>query len=447
MARNTVNKEIIKGRNMMLFKPNGESYAYCVSNRLVISTTTSNISTKDHGQWNALSADKYNWTVSSEYLTTDEFGTLFNAMITNELVLVKFGEKIEDDPDKTVADGDYEAWHLNGQKTYYQGYAVITNIEQTAVNSEIAQFTIEMQGIGKLIAKDDLAVMSTKEDSTSMLFSQDFSSVNFGMTYPLENVNVASSDMSELNTSVNLINKTITMAFGDVPSSTFSIIYTPSTAEVKYIIVDYSVENNSVVTNYTVKLTEGHSTFSVLSPSDTASVTINDVQLHYVDNSTEEWRECDILNPITENYSFLRQVEVPVLDENASTLDKTLNITRTWNSSAWTFTEFDPEEPTGKGKILVAIPNYNVSFGIQAASGDYNAKTFKFSVYATGSNIYCTIGGESVTLQPLIPQEFTLTIPDNNATLENNFNFIVNARGSGVIHIFYPRFSELVTHS
>ena len=164
MARNTVNKELIQGRNMMLFKPNGESYAYCISNRLVISTTTSNISTKDHGQWNALSADKYNWTVSSEYLTTDEFDTLFNAMITNELVLVKFGEKIEDDPDKTVADGDYEAWHLNGAKTYYQGYAVITNIEQTATNSEIAQFTIEMQGIGKLIAKDDLTTMSVDEE-------------------------------------------------------------------------------------------------------------------------------------------------------------------------------------------------------------------------------------------------------------------------------------------
>ena len=164
MARNTVNKELIKGRNMMLFKPNGESYAYCISNRLVISTTTSNISTKDHGQWNALSSDKYNWTVSSEYLTTDEFDTLFNAMITNELVLVKFGEKIEDDPDKTVADGDYQAWHLNGQKTYFQGYAVITNIEETATNSEIAQFTIEMQGIGKLIAKDDFVTMSVDEE-------------------------------------------------------------------------------------------------------------------------------------------------------------------------------------------------------------------------------------------------------------------------------------------
>lgn len=164
MARNTVNKELIQGRNMMLFKPNGESYAYCISNRLVISTTTSNISTKDHGQWNALSADKYNWSVSSEYLTTDEFDTLFNAMITNELVLVKFGEKIEDDPNKTVADGDYQAWHLNGAKTYYQGYAVITNIEQTAANSEIAQFTIEMQGIGKLIAKDDFVTMSVDEE-------------------------------------------------------------------------------------------------------------------------------------------------------------------------------------------------------------------------------------------------------------------------------------------
>lgn len=164
MARNTVNKELIKGRNMMLFKPNGESYAYCISNRLVITTTTSNISTKDHGQWNALSADKYNWTVSSEYLTTDNFDTLFNAMITNELVLVKFGEKIEDDPNKTVSEGDYQAWHLNGQKTYYQGYAVITNIEQTATNSEIAQFTIEMQGVGKLIAKDDFVTMSVDEE-------------------------------------------------------------------------------------------------------------------------------------------------------------------------------------------------------------------------------------------------------------------------------------------
>ena len=187
MARNTINKELIQGRNMMLFKPNGESYAYCISNRLVISTTTSNISTKDHGQWNALSADKYNWSVSSEYLTTDEFDTLFNAMITNELVLVKFGEKIEDDPDKTVVDGDYKAWHLNGAKTYYQGYAVITNIEQTAANSEIAQFTIEMQGIGKLIAKDDLITVSTVDAQHFESFPFSFS---WGVWEGLEDQNL-----------------------------------------------------------------------------------------------------------------------------------------------------------------------------------------------------------------------------------------------------------------
>lgn len=300
MARNTINRELIQGRNMMLFKPNGESYAYCISNRLVISTTTSDISTKDHGQWNALSADKYNWSVSSEYLTTDEFDTLFNAMITNELVLVKFGEKIEDDPDKTVADGDYQAWHLNGAKTYYQGYAVITNIEQTATNSEIAQFTIEMQGVGKLIAKDDLITVSTVDARYFESLPFNFS---WGVWEGLKDENIVTIGWDEGMIGYHEVSPNNAAYF--VPNHNFNLYINsqiPNTKKMEItfrfahqfdeesnITLTYNGEENTVHipisgTRYTLNLNGGDNTITMESNSfPDIRITVTEIKTYYIE--------------------------------------------------------------------------------------------------------------------------------------------------------------------
>lgn len=143
-------KSLIQGNQLMLFNTSGHSYAYATSHNLSVQGETQDISSKDHGIWGASAVSRYSWSISSDNLATDQYDELYAAMITGEPQEIKFGLKAENDPEKTVADGDYEYWTLDTSKTYYQGKAIITNLEINAENGSIANYTIELQGVGKL---------------------------------------------------------------------------------------------------------------------------------------------------------------------------------------------------------------------------------------------------------------------------------------------------------
>lgn len=141
---------IVEGRNLMLFDSTGASYAYATNHTLSIQANTADISSKDHGIWTGASVQNYSWTITSENLATDEYDTLFAAMIAGTPITVKFGLKSQNDPDKTVADGDYENWTLDTNKVFYSGSVIITSLELNAPNGEKANYSLELQGVGKL---------------------------------------------------------------------------------------------------------------------------------------------------------------------------------------------------------------------------------------------------------------------------------------------------------
>lgn len=141
---------IIKGHNLMLFDASGNSYAYATNHTLSISGESQDVSSKDHGVWKATSVAKINWEITSENLyTTQDFDTLFAAMIARTPIDIFFGLKSEADDGKTVVDGDYTNWTKTATGAY-TGKAVITSLSVNAPDGENATYSITMTGAGKL---------------------------------------------------------------------------------------------------------------------------------------------------------------------------------------------------------------------------------------------------------------------------------------------------------
>lgn len=141
-------KTIISGDDLMLFNEKGNSLAYATSHQLSLSGETVDVSSKDHGVYGATELQKVTWEITSENLyTEDSFDELFDKMVAREPIQVYFGSKKENDPDKTVADGDYEHW--TGSKGY-TGKAFITSLSANASNGEKATFSLTLTGTGKI---------------------------------------------------------------------------------------------------------------------------------------------------------------------------------------------------------------------------------------------------------------------------------------------------------
>lgn len=141
--------QIIKGRDLMLFNNDGQSYAYATNHTLTITAETADISSKDHGIWGGSEVTRYTWEITSENLyTSDAYDEMFDTMLTGEPVTVRFGLKAENDNSKSVADGDYEFW--TSGSSYYEGNVVITSLVANANNGENATFSVTLTGSGSI---------------------------------------------------------------------------------------------------------------------------------------------------------------------------------------------------------------------------------------------------------------------------------------------------------
>lgn len=140
---------IIKGDDLMLFDAQGKSIAFATAHTLTITADAADISSKDHGIWGGSEVNKISWEITSENLyTSDAYDTLFTSMMARTAIDVYFGLKAENDPDKTVANGDYENW--SKATGAYTGKAFITSLVANANSGENATFSITLTGTGKL---------------------------------------------------------------------------------------------------------------------------------------------------------------------------------------------------------------------------------------------------------------------------------------------------------
>ena len=140
---------IIKGDDLMLFDSDGHSIAYATAHTLTITADAADISSKDHGIWGGSEVNKISWEITSENLyTADAYDSLFTSMLTRQPITVYFGLKAENDPDKTVVNGDYEYWSKAAGA--YTGDAFITSLTANANSGENATFSVTLTGTGKI---------------------------------------------------------------------------------------------------------------------------------------------------------------------------------------------------------------------------------------------------------------------------------------------------------
>lgn len=141
-------KQIIKGDDLMLFDDEGKSIAFATSHTLSISADAVETSSKDGGIWASNEVNKVNWEITSENLyTVDAYDSLFDKMLAREPIKVYFGTKKENDPDKTVVDGDYDNWTGASGRT---GNVLITSLVANANTGENATFSVTLTGSGKI---------------------------------------------------------------------------------------------------------------------------------------------------------------------------------------------------------------------------------------------------------------------------------------------------------
>lgn len=141
---------IIQGSDLMLFK-GGKSIAFATAHTFSMTGNTSDISSKDHGVWGASMITNITWEITTSNLYTEEgYNELFDAMIARQPIEVVFGLKAENDPTKTVADGDYPNWTPK-TSGHYKGNVYLTSLTANANNGENATFDATFSGVGKIV--------------------------------------------------------------------------------------------------------------------------------------------------------------------------------------------------------------------------------------------------------------------------------------------------------
>ena len=151
-------KTILKGDELMLFNSNQEAFAWATNHTLTLSTSTQEVSTKDHGVWNATNVTKISWEITTENLTSiEDYNALYDMMTNREPVTVYFGLVGNYDENGLVrAGGTVQAWQLDSTVeddtyiNYRKGNAVITNLQLNAPTGENSTFSATFTGVGPL---------------------------------------------------------------------------------------------------------------------------------------------------------------------------------------------------------------------------------------------------------------------------------------------------------
>jgi len=147
-------QQIIKGNQLQVFY-SGRTFGYATSHTLTITGNTTDIASKDHGEWGGSDISNLTWEVTGEYFYTDmDYDTLFDLMIFKRPVLIKVAKVNNyDDNGLLGLGGSQPRWYPAAKGK--SGYAVITSLTANANTGEKASYSITFTGNGPLTDYDD----------------------------------------------------------------------------------------------------------------------------------------------------------------------------------------------------------------------------------------------------------------------------------------------------
>lgn len=124
-----------------------KSVAYATSHTVTYGTSTSDISSKDHGKLRASEVTQLTWEISADHLyVKEEVDILLEKWKAGALVNVAWGLKNEDGSTGTPASGEITNW--TPKTGYKAGKALITSLTENAPNGEKATYSVTFTGVG-----------------------------------------------------------------------------------------------------------------------------------------------------------------------------------------------------------------------------------------------------------------------------------------------------------
>ena len=145
------NQDIVKGSALMVFL--GDSaIGFATSHALSLTANTTEVSTKDHGDYPAVVAQSIGWEVTAENLYSDTGETTYmKAMLAKTPVDIKFAKvtNYSNTDEKGIIDnGEKTAWTAG--TVIAEGKALITSFSINAAAGDNATMSVTFTGVGAL---------------------------------------------------------------------------------------------------------------------------------------------------------------------------------------------------------------------------------------------------------------------------------------------------------
>jgi len=157
MSQELNSEGFVLGNELFLFDASSNKpFAYATECSLQISSEQIPTSNKMSGNWTSALPGQNSWSVSCSALYTAAEGAvgyknLYDYMANRETIKVNFG--VVDDYNSITDYTDPDEYTLDASAGYYQGYAYISSLQLTAGNNEVASYSVELTGNGKLERK------------------------------------------------------------------------------------------------------------------------------------------------------------------------------------------------------------------------------------------------------------------------------------------------------
>lgn len=152
MAALRSNTDIIKGNKLMVFL-NDAPIAFATSHSLSITVNTSEVSTKDHGDFPSVIGNNITWEITTENLYSDNAeSALWAAMKTMQPVTVKFApaSNYNNATSQKGIVGVESAAEWAAGTAIASGKALITSLSVNAPSGDNATLSATFTGVGEL---------------------------------------------------------------------------------------------------------------------------------------------------------------------------------------------------------------------------------------------------------------------------------------------------------
>ena len=146
------NTDIIKGNKLMVFL-NDAPIAFATSHSLSITVNTSEVSTKDHGDFPSVIGNNITWEITTENLYSDNAeSALWTAMKTMQPVTVKFApaSNYNNTTSQKGIVGVESAAEWTAGTAIASGKALITSLSVNAPSGDNATLSATFTGVGEL---------------------------------------------------------------------------------------------------------------------------------------------------------------------------------------------------------------------------------------------------------------------------------------------------------